>query len=163
MQAAREGPLACGRICPYIRKNVLSYGSLAITSARAAGAIRRRTCTFFSLLLPAMATAAPSPDPKPTPEEVWTVIQQESDASHIAWSLEEVVFHSPEPVFAFLQHDPAAYARTLARLIGLVWTTGMSADNIINEARRQLEGQAPSDEFQAGCDALAKRLWGSYR
>lgn len=94
-------------------------------------------------------------------QEFWTVRQQESNARHISWSLEQVVFHNPEPCFERLRNDPAEYARTLVRLIGNVWVTGMSADNIVGEEQSRLERKGYSEEFQAYCDDVATTLRGA--
>lgn len=93
-------------------------------------------------------------------QEFWTLQQQQSNAEHVAWSLEQTVFHDQEPAFARLRADPAEYARTLVRLIGIVWVTGMSADNIVSEEQSRLERKGYSAEFQAYCDEVAAKLRG---
>lgn len=95
-------------------------------------------------------------------QEFWT-LQQQSNAAHISWSLEQAVFHDQEPAFARLRADPAEYARTLVRLIGIVWVTDMSADNIVSEEQRRLERKGYSEEFQAYCDEVAASLRGANR
>lgn len=96
-------------------------------------------------------------------QEFWTVQQQKSNAAHISWSLEQAVFHDQEPAFARLRADPAEYARTVVRLIGIVWVTGMSADDIVSEEQRRLERKGYSEEFQAYCDEVAANLQGGNR
>ena len=96
-------------------------------------------------------------------QEFWTVQQQKSNAAHISWSLEQVVFHNQTPAFARLRTDPAEYARTLVRLIGIVWVTGMSADNIVGEEQSRLERQGYSEAFQEYCDEVAASLRGANR
>lgn len=87
-------------------------------------------------------------------------LRQQSSAEHIAWSLEQAVFHDRDPEFERLRNDRAEYNRTLVRLIGIVWVTGMSADNIVNEEQRRLSRVGYSEEFQAYCDEVAEGLWG---
>ncbi|OUJ69928.1 hypothetical protein [Hymenobacter crusticola] len=110
-----------------------------------------------------MAFSPSSDDLQGESPEFWQIQQQHADASHIAWCLEEVVFHSPEAAFAHLRHDPTAYALTLARLIGLVWVTGLSADNIIWEEQSFLTTGRYSRQLQAACENLAKKLRGIHR
>jgi len=95
-------------------------------------------------------------------QEFWTV-QQESAAAHISWSLEQVVFHDQHPAFSRLRADPAEYARTLVRLIGTVWVTGMSADDIVSEEQSRLERTGYSEAFQSYCDEVAAKLRGANR
>lgn len=96
-------------------------------------------------------------------QEFWTVMRQGSSAAHISWSLEQVVFHTKEPAFERLRTNRAEYNHTLVRLIGIVWVTGMSADNIVGEEQRRLERQGYSEEFQAYCDEVAAGLLGANR
>ncbi len=85
-----------------------------------------------------------------------TVLQQLADADHVAWLLSQYVGERAHPLFAPLRLDPAGYARTLARLIGQVWSTGTPAEAIIGEELRRLSGQAPSSAYQAACDVAAR-------
>jgi hypothetical protein len=103
-----------------------------------------------------------------TPEEIqanidalppvnWTAVSQASDARCIAWRLEQVVFHEPDPAFAHLRADPAEYARTLTRLVGVVWvmdslTEEQSSISVLQEEAARLAGEAYSAEFQAACE-----------
>lgn len=102
-----------------------------------------------------------------TPEEIqdhisklppvnWTEIVQKSEARDIAWGLEQVVFHELDPVFAHLREDPAEYARTLTRLVGMAWvmdslTEEQCSISMLQEEAARLTGEAYSAEFQAAC------------
>lgn len=105
---------------------------------------------------------------KNTPEEIqanidthppinWTEVVQASEATHIARVLEQVVFHEPDPAFAHLREDPAEYARTLTRLVGMAWvmdslTEEQSSIDMLQEEAARLAGEAYSAEFQAACE-----------
>lgn len=107
-------------------------------------------------------------DAKHTPEEIqagidalppvnWTEVVQTSEARNITWELEQLVFHEPDPAFAHLREDPAEYARTLARLVGVAWvmdslTEGQSSIDVLQEEAARLTGEAYSAEFQAACE-----------
>jgi transcriptional regulator with XRE-family HTH domain len=113
-----------------------------------------------------------------TPEEIreqvsklppvnWTEVTQDSDARLLAWELVELVFHDPDPLFAHLRHDPAAYARTLARLVGLAWVVESTSEtqtsiDMIQEEARQLAGEAYSSEFQTACELFASKYQDAY-
>ena len=114
-----------------------------------------------------------------TPEEIreqvsklppvnWTEISQDSDARLLAWELAELVFHDPNPAFAHLRHDPAEYARTLARLVGLAWVVESTSKtrtsiDIMQEEARQLASEAYSHEFQVACELFASKHRDAYR
>jgi hypothetical protein len=109
-----------------------------------------------------------SADHPATPEEIqdhiskpplvnWTEIVQKSEARYIAWGLEQIVFHEPDPAFAHLREDPAEYARTLTRLVGTAWvmdslTEEQSSIDVLQEEAARLTGEAYSADFQAACE-----------
>lgn len=88
-------------------------------------------------------------------EGFWTVVEQRADAGLLAVSLKQEVFEVAEPAFAHLRTDPAEYTGTLARLIGLMWVTGLSTDEILSEEQSRLEGKKPSPAFQEACEKVA--------
>ncbi|GAA4366225.1 hypothetical protein GCM10023185_37230 [Hymenobacter saemangeumensis] len=112
-------------------------------------------------------------DAQHTPEEIqeyinklpsvnWTDVVQTSEARDIAWELEQVVFHEPDPAFAHLREDPAEYARTLTRLVGLAWvldslTEEQSSFDVLREEAARLNGQEYSREFQAACEQFVAK------
>lgn len=114
-----------------------------------------------------------------TPEEIqeqisklppvnWTDISQKSDADLLAWELAELVFHDPDPAFAHLRNDPAEYARTLARLVGLTWVVESTSEqqtaiDVMQEEANRLAGEAYSDDFQAACELFASKHRDAYR
>ena len=62
------------------------------------------------------------------------------------------------------RHFGRILPRTRARWRGsLAWAKGLAADNMVSEEESQPEGHAPSAEFQAAYDPLARRLWGVRR
>ena len=103
-----------------------------------------------------------------TPEEIqdhisklppvnWTEIVQQSEARDIAWELEQLVYHEPDPAFAHLREDPAEYARTLTRLVGTAWvmdslTEEQSGIDVLQEEAARLTGEPHSADFQAACE-----------
>jgi hypothetical protein len=98
----------------------------------------------------------------------WTDISQKSDADLLAWELAEVVFHDPDPAFAHLRNDPAEYARTLARLVGLNWVVESTSEqqtaiDVLQEEANRLAGEAYSDDFQAACELFASKHQDAYR
>jgi transcriptional regulator with XRE-family HTH domain len=98
----------------------------------------------------------------------WTEISQDSDARLLAWELAELVFYNPNPAFAHLRHNPAEYARTLARLVGLAWVVESTSETVtsidmLQEEAKQLAGEPYSREFQAACEVFASRYREAYR
>ncbi|MDQ2771308.1 MAG: helix-turn-helix transcriptional regulator [Bacteroidota bacterium] len=87
----------------------------------------------------------------------WREVIQTSEARNIAWELDQVVFHEPDPAFAHLREDPAEYARTLTRLVGMAWvmdslTEEQSSIDVLQEEAARLTSEAYSAEFQAACE-----------
>lgn len=93
-------------------------------------------------------------------EEFWQIMQQNSDAQHVADCLHEAV-HDPEwyaGLSATLRHDPAAYNRTLTRLIGLVWAIpGIGADNVVGMEERRLQGGNEGADVEAYYTQISHR------
>jgi hypothetical protein len=77
-------------------------------------------------------------------------------------------FYNPNPAFAHLRHNPAEYARTLARLVGLAWVVESTSETVtsidmLQEEAKQLAGEPYSREFQAACEVFASRYREAYR